>query len=290
MLKYLLISMRPTQWTKNVFVFAGLVFAKKLFFPSELGKAISAFILFCLASSAVYLINDLVDTEQDRQHPTKRNRPLPSGRLEAHWAALAIAMLLAISFPLSFWALGYRFGLVILTYLVTMLLYCFLFRKVVIIDVLTIAVGFDLRVLAGTVAISAIRFSPWVYVCTTLLALFLGLSKRRHELSLLNEEAPQHRQILQEYTPKLLDQMIVVTMATAIIAYCLYTFSAENLPENHAMMLTIPFVIYGIFRYLYLVQAKGEGGEPENVLLKDPPLMIDIGLWVIACVAILYLS
>lgn len=290
MLKYLLVSMRPTQWTKNLFVFAGLIFAEMLFFASELGKAVLAFILFCLVSSAVYLINDLVDTEQDRQHPTKRDRPLPSGRLKASWAASAAAVLLAISLPLAFWTLGRQFGLVILSYLVIMLVYCFLLRKVVIIDVLTIAAGFDLRVLAGTVAVSVPRFSPWLYVCMTLLALFLGFSKRRHELSLLNEGAPQHRQILQEYTLRLLDQMIVVAMSTTIIAYCLYTFSAENLPENHTMMLTIPFVIYGILRYLYLVHVKGEGGEPENVVLKDPPMMIDIGLWVIACVAILYLS
>jgi len=286
-LKGLLVSMRPKQWTKNLFVFAGLVFDEKLFNPPLFLKTALAFVLFCLISSSVYLINDLIDLERDRKHPKKRNRPLPSGQLHPRWAALAAILFLAISLPASF-LLKPELGWIALGYFLTMLAYSFYLKHLVIIDVLAIAAGFVLRVMAGTVIAEVARFSPWLYFCTLLGALFLGFAKRRHEILLLNDRATQHRAILGEYTPKLLDQMIIVVTSTTIMAYCLYTFSAPNLPTNHAMMLTIPFVLYGVFRYLYLIHVRNEGGAPEEILIKDVPFIVNIALWILTSVIILY--
>jgi len=283
----LLKTMRPKQWTKNIFIFAALVFDEKLFIPELLAKTVAAFILFCLISSAVYLINDLVDIEKDRQHPVKRHRPLASGQLKPSVALVAAVLIPLVCLPLSF-VLKPFFGLVALSYLIVMIAYSFVLKNIVIIDVLTIAAGFVLRVAAGAIIVEVERFSPWLYVCMTLLALFQGFGKRRHELVVLEGSANEHRPSLNEYNLQLLDEMIAVVTSATVVAYSLYTFSAPNLPANHAMMLTIPFVLYGIFRYLYLMHFKGEGGSPEEILLKDKPLIVDFGLWGLAVIVIMY--
>ena len=288
MLKQLLITMRPKQWTKNLFIFAALLFDLKFFDLIYVSKTILAFLLFCILSGSVYLINDLVDIEKDRQHPVKRNRPLPSGKLNRSRAVTAAVVLPLIVLSLSF-LLDPLFGLVGLTYFVIQLAYSFLLKNVVILDVLVIATGFMLRVAAGSVVAEAERFSPWLYVCTILLALFLALGKRRNELILLETDAQQHRKILQEYSPQLLDEMMALVTSSTVIAYSLYTFSAENLPANKSMMLTIPFVLYSIFRYLYLIHQKNLGGSPEEILVRDVPFIISNLCWGVAVVLILYI-
>jgi len=294
-LRDLLRSIRPKQWTKNLLVFLALIFSMNLYWePFDLAsvgyllaRAAAAFVLFCMVSSSEYLINDLVDVENDRQHPQKRLRPLASGMLKPSYALATAILLLTVSMSLSFW-LSRLFGIVVLGYVALILLYSFVLKHIVIVDVFTIAAGFVLRAVAGAVVIN-VPISPWLYICTVLGALFLGFSKRRHELVLLNDDAPKHRRSLEEYTPQLLEQMIAVVAPAAVIAYSLYTFSAANLPQNHAMMLTIPFVIYGIFRYLYLVHSKNLGGSPEEILLSDLPLIVDIALWVAASSVILFM-
>lgn len=291
----LLISMRPKQWTKNVIIFLALLFSIDLYWkPAELsatasllGTTVIAFVLFCLLSSAEYLINDVVDRESDAQHPLKRHRPVPSGRLAPSLAIGVAALLAAISLGLSF-RLQLGFGLIALTYLALMLAYTFVLKHLVIIDVFTIAAGFVLRAVAGGVVIG-VPISPWLYICTLLGALFIGLGKRRNELVVLNNNAPNHRSVLTHYTPQLLEQMIAVVTSSTVIAYSLYTFSAAGLPQNHAMMLTIPFVLYGIFRYLYLIHSRNLGGSPEEALLTDLPLLVDIILWAVSATAILLL-
>ncbi len=287
MLMNLFKTMRPKQWTKNVFIFTALVFDEKLFTPSPLLKTTAAFILFCLTSSAVYLINDVVDIEKDRQHPTKRLRPLPSGQLKPSVAIAAAVLIPLVTLPLSF-LLDLHFGFVALAYLLTMIVYSFVLKNIVILDVLTVAAGFVLRVAAGAIVVDVQRFSPWLYICATLVALFIGISRRRHELVLLAENANEHRASLSEYSLPLLDEMISVVASATVIAYSLYTFSAPNLPPNHAMMLTIPFVLYGIFRYLYLIHVKNKGGTPEEIFLSDLPIIIALGLWALAVIAVLY--
>lgn len=287
MLVPLLKTMRPKQWTKNVFVLAALVFDKKLFVPQVLFKALAAFALFCAISSAVYLVNDLADMEKDRQHPAKRNRPLASGQLTPTSAVMAAASLMVASIALSY-LLDPLFAAVSAAYLLLMILYSFWLKNVVVVDVLTVAAGFVLRVAAGVVVVRAARFSPWLYLCMVFGALFIAISKRRHELVLLNENANAHRSIFDEYNLALLDDMIRMVTASTAMAYSLYTFSAPNLPGNHAMMLTIPFVLYALFRYMYLVQVKGRGGAPEDLILEDKPLLLSIGLWGLVAVALMY--
>lgn len=287
MLKSLLKTMRPKQWAKNVFIFAALVFDQKLFHVELLAKTLAGFVIFCFISSTVYIINDVVDIEKDRQHPTKRNRPLASGQLKPATAIVAAVVIPLICMPLAFW-LSTGFGLVALAYLLMITAYSFHFKNVVILDVLTIATGFVLRVAAGTVIFPVERFSPWLYVCTTLLALFLVLSKRRHELLILAGNANEHRRSLNDYSLHLLDEMIAVVTSTTVIAYSLYTFLAPNVPPNHTMMLTIPFVLYGIFRYLYLIHVHNQGGAPEEIVLRDKPFMINMALWGLAVITFMY--
>ena len=287
MFRQLLITMRPKQWTKNVFIFAALLFDIKLLDVTLGGRTTLAFILFCILSGSVYLINDLTDIDRDRQHPVKRNRPLASGGLSKPWAVSAAIVLPIIALSLSF-LLHPLFGLIALVYFVIQLFYSFGLKDVVILDVLIIAAGFVLRVAAGSAVAEAERFSPWLYVCITLLALFLALGKRRNELLLLEASALGHRKVLQEYSPQLLDQMIALVTSSTVIAYSLYTFSAENLPPNKSMMLTIPFLLYSIFRYLYLIYQKNLGGSPEEILLRDVPFVISNLCWGVTVVLILY--
>lgn len=280
--------MRPKQWVKNVFVFAPLIFDVKLFQVQCLARTILGFILLCLVSGTVYIINDLVDIERDRQHPDKRNRPLPSGQLKISVAIAAAVVITAISLPVAF-ALAPGFGIILVGYLLIQLLYSFWLKDVVIIDVLLIAAGFILRVAAGVPLVDTERFSPWLYVCMMLLALMIGFGKRRHELTLLKENANAHRLSLQEYSLPLLDHAITIVTASTILAYALYTFSAEEgRPPIYTLMLTIPIVLYGMFRYLYLIHVKGKGGAPEEIVLSDRPLQAAILLWGLSIIAILY--
>ena len=287
MLKQLLISMRPKQWTKNVFILAPLLFDLKLLNPFYVAKTVSAVILFSILSGCVYLINDLTDIDKDRQHPIKRHRPLASGKLSRPWAIGAAAVLPVFALGLSV-LLDPLFALIGLIYFVIQLAYSFGLKNVVIVDVLIIAAGFVLRVAAGSVVADAARFSPWLYVCMTLLALFMGFGKRRNEITLLEADALQHRKVLQEYSPQLLDQMMALVTSSTVIAYSLYTFSAENLPANKSMMLTIPFVLYSIFRYLYLIHQKNLGGSPEEILVGDAPFIASNLCWGLAVLLILY--
>lgn len=279
-------TLRPKQWTKNGAIFAALVFDIKLFQPELLIKTIIGFMLLCLISGTVYIINDLVDIEKDRQHPTKKNRPIPSGQVPVKAAIIVAIILPAACLPLSFW-LDATFGIIITTYLILQIAYSFVLKKMVIVDVLTIAAGFVLRVAAGVPLVEAERFSPWLYVFTVLLALFLGLGKRRQELVMLKGQATT-RYILSQYNISFVDSMMSIVTTGTIITYAFYTFSAPNLPDNHLMMLTIPFVIYGIFRYLYVIHVQGNGGAPDEVLLTDRPLQICVVLFGLATVIILY--
>lgn len=287
MLVALIKTMRPAQWTKNGFIFVPLVFDEKLFQIEPLSRTIIGFVMLCLISGTVYLINDLVDVEKDRQHPTKRNRPLPSGQLSKSVAILAAVLIPAAVLPLGF-LLDVAFGLILTGYLILQITYSFWLKNVVIVDVMVIAAGFVLRVAAGVPLVEAERFSPWLYLFTTQLALFLALGKRRQEIALLKSQASNARAILDHYSLPFVDEMMAVVTASTVMTYALYTFSAPNLPENHTMMLTIPFVIYGIFRYLYVIHIQGNGGAPDEVLLTDRPLQVAVGLFGLAVVIILY--
>ena len=293
MLLEILRAMRPKQWTKNAIVFFPFAFTLNEYWQpfspqmwNYLWLSSIAFLLFCIVSGAVYIINDIVDVEQDRLHPRKRKRPIASGRLPVRTATVAAIILTAFSIGAGF-VLDMSFGWIILAYFALQIAYTFVLKHMVLLDVFSIAGGFVLRAVGGAVVIG-VTISPWLYLCAVLLSLFLGFSKRRHELLILNDQAGFHRQILREYTPELLEEILSVVTASTVMAYSLYTFTYEKLPKNHAMMLTIPFVLYGIFRYLYLVHLKNEGGSPEEILLGDRPFLIDMILWIVSVVAILY--
>lgn len=288
MLSGLIASMRPRQWPKNGFVYVPLLFDGKLFDPRSVLATTIAFILLCLMSGAVYIMNDLVDIESDRQHPTKKNRPLPSGQLNPRFAAGAAAVMAAVALVAGY-LLTPPLALILLFYLLLQVAYTFRLKHIVLLDVLTIAAGFILRIAAGVVVIDVQRFSPWLYVFGGFLALFMALGKRRAELVLLGGEAGNHRAILDDYSLDLIDRLQGIVTTSALVAYSLYTFLAEGLPANHAMMLTIPFVLYGIFRYLYLIQIRGEGGAPEEILLRDRPLQATLILYGIMVFVALYL-
>ena len=287
-LRALLKSMRPRQWIKNVLIFTALVFDEKLLDYQALLVTIAGFVLFSLVSSTVYILNDITDLEADRSHPKKRNRPIASGELPISVARWSVFLLLAITFPLAY-LLSPGFFLILLSYLLLSLAYSNWLKHIVIIDGFVLASFYVIRVVAGLTLIEVARFSPWLYVVTTLLALYIGLGKRRAELALLSDDAFAHRRVLDGYTLPLLDQYITIVSATTIVAYSLYTFSAPNLPDNNAMMLTIPFAIYGILRYLYLVQTNQGGGAPEDELLTDRPLQITMISWGSVVLVILYL-
>lgn len=286
-LRALLKTMRPHQWTKNGFIFAALVFDKKIFVLPYLWRTLAGFALFSLISGVVYILNDLTDMEKDRQHPRKQHRPLASGALSPRLALGFAGVVGSVCLALAFW-LSPGFALILAGYLLLQIAYSLYLKNIVLLDIITIAAGFVLRVAAGTPLVDAENFSPWLYICTTLLALFLALGKRRGELLLLGKEAHNHRESLQFYTCGLLDQLISLVTSSTLLAYALYTFSAPNLPKNHAMMLTIPFVIYGLFRYLYLVHAEGTTLAPDEVLLTDHPLQVDLLLWGLSSASILY--
>lgn len=289
MLSALIKTMRPRQWTKNIFVFAALVFDKQLLNPDSFLRTLAGFALFCLISSSVYIFNDIADVEADRKHPEKKKRPIPSGKLPIRTAWIAGIVLVIFTFAASYF-LAPGFEVVVVVYFLLNIAYTKWLKHIPILDVLIIAAGFVLRVHAGVTLISVERFSPWLYVVMTLLSLFLGFGKRRAELALLAHGAGSHRKVLDGYTLPLIDQYIMIVSATTIVSYSLYTFSAPNVPDSHSMMLTIPFVVYAIFRYLYLVQVKQSGGAPEEILLTDRPFQIAMILWGAAVLAIFYFS
>lgn len=289
MIKALLKTMRPRQWVKNVIVFFALVFDKQLFQLEPALRTLVGFALFSLISSAVYIFNDIGDIKADRQHPEKKHRPLPAGELPVGVARVFGIFLVAAVLP-SAWLLTPAFAAVLAVYFLMMLAYTSRLKHIPILDVMILAAGFVLRVHSGVTLIAVERFSPWLYVITTLGALYLGFGKRRAELTLLEDGAASHRKVLEGYTIPLLDQFITIVSSTTILAYSLYTFTATNLPDNNTMMLTIPFVIYAIFRYLYLVQVSHIPGSPEEVVLTDRPLQIAIALWGIVVMAVFYLS
>jgi 4-hydroxybenzoate polyprenyltransferase len=284
----LLRSLRPEQWTKNSIVFAGLLFGLQLFDLRAVLRAVAAFAVFCALSGVVYVVNDIMDREADRRHPLKARRPIASGALSPALAGGVVAVVAIVTLSSAF-ALGVDFGFVALAYLVLQTLYSGPLKHIVILDVLTIAVGFVLRAAAGAVAV-AVPISHWLLVVTILLALFLTLSKRRHELTLLADGAAEHRPILGEYSPYLLDQMISVVTASTLVAYIFYCISPETVQKfgTDLLGLTIPFPLYGIFRYLYLVHRREGGGSPSQMLLNDRPLLFCVGLWVAAVVVIVY--
>ena len=287
MLLALLKTMRPKQWTKNIFIFGALVFDLKLFHIPSLIHTLIGFVLLCFVSGTVYIINDLVDREKDQAHPQKKYRPIASGELSPTVAKACAIIFPLILLPLSFW-LNVGFGILMTLYLGLQLAYSFKLKQMVIIDVMTIAAGFVIRVGAGVALIEVTRFSPWLYVCMTLLALFLGFSKRRQEIINLQEDTKKTRSILSDYSIAFLDTMIIIVTTNTIMAYALYTFSAPHLPENHAMMLTIPIMMYAIFRYLYLMYIKQYGEEPSEILLQDRPFQIAILLWGTSAIVAVY--
>jgi 4-hydroxybenzoate polyprenyltransferase len=284
----LLISLRPHQWTKNLFVFAGLIFAQRLFDLGAAAKATAAFAVFCLLSGVVYLVNDVQDREADRQHPIKSRRPIASGALSPAVALGAAMILTAVALGSAFW-INSAFGVVALVYVTLLTLYSVSLKHIVILDVLTISGGFVLRALGGAVAID-VKFSHWLLLLMLLLALFLALSKRRAELVTLADGATSHRPSLAEYSPYLLDQMIGVVTASTLLAYAFYTISPETVAKfgTDQLLWTVPFPLYGIFRYLYLVHQREGGGNPSEMLITDRPLLLCVALWGLAVIAILY--
>jgi 4-hydroxybenzoate polyprenyltransferase len=284
----LLLSLRPEQWTKNLFVLGPLMFGQRLLDTPSVLKALAAFAIFCALSGVVYLINDVADREADGRHPIKKHRPIASGALTVPAALGAAAVLTAIAVPSAF-LVRPQFGILAVSYLALLAVYSGPLKHAVIIDVLTIAIGFVLRAAAGALAIG-VAVSHWLYVLIMLLALFLALSKRRHEIVLLADGATGHRRILEEYSPYLLDQMIAVVTASTIVAYAFYTISPETVAKfgTDLLGLTLPFPLYGIFRYLYLVHKKEGGGSPADLLLTDRPLLICVGLWAAVVALIIY--
>lgn len=281
-------SLRPRQWTKNLLLFAGLLFSISLFQMDLLLRAALGFVIFCILSSGEYLVNDLLDLKKDRAHPIKSKRPIASGKVSIPAAAITAVILIVGGLTLSFY-IETNFGWIAFIYVLMILAYSLFLKHVVILDVLIVALGFVLRAIAGAVIIQ-VSISSWLLVCTIFLALFLGLNKRRHELVLLGVDARNHRKILGQYSPYLLDQMMAVVTASTVMAYALYTTASETVEKfgTRNLILTLPFVLYGIFRYLYLVHQKNLGGSPELILLKDRPMQINILLYVLTVGFILY--
>ena len=281
--------MRPEQWIKNFFVFTALLFSKNLHNPLKGIEAIIGFTIFCMITGCAYMINDLVDLEKDKLHPVKSRRPLASGKLKKDTAVKIVVLVCLTSLFFAFY-MNVLFGIIVLAYFLLNIGYSIYLKNIVIIDVVSIAAGFVLRVLGGAVIISVVA-SQWLILCTILLSLFLGFSKRRHELILLEDSATSHRKVLEHYSPYFLDQMIAVVTASTLICYALYTMSKDTVEKlgTSKLIYTIPFVLYGIFRYLYLVHQKEKGGSPTEIMFTDKPMIINICLWVISSVVFIYI-
>jgi 4-hydroxybenzoate polyprenyltransferase len=289
MLKALLKTMRPKQWAKNVFLLAAIVFDRKLTNTDAMLHTVLGVLAFSLVASVVYITNDLADVEADRQHPIKRKRPIAAGKLPIPVAWGAVAMLLLVAFPVAYW-LSPSFAFITLFYLLLNLTYSKWIKHVALLDIIVLASFYVIRVAAGVALINVERFSPWIYIFTSFLALLMGAGKRRAELSEIADGPNAQRRVLEGYTLSFLDQLITLASGMTLITYSLYTFSAPNLPENHIMMLTIPFLLYGIFRYQYLLQVQDTGSAPEEVVLSDRPLQIAIALWGLAVLIVFYIS
>jgi 4-hydroxybenzoate polyprenyltransferase len=283
-------TMRPKQWTKNVIIYAGLVFDGQLFIADSFVRVTVSFILLCLAASTIYIINDLVDIERDRQHPKKKYRALPSGQLPVS-VATAAAILIPVSITIIAATYSLSFSIILMIYIVLNILYSFRLKHIVLIDVMTITAGYVLRVAGGVLVIHVAKFSPWLYALIALLALFLAISKRRQELVILANAASNARPIFREYNLPLLDDMLRTVTTATLIAYILYAIEAPSvlLAGTNLALVTVPFVMYALFRYLYLIHVKGEGGAPDEVLLRDRPLQASIFLWGVSFLLILYL-
>jgi 4-hydroxybenzoate polyprenyltransferase len=305
MARELLRAMRPRQWVKNAFVFAAIAFSEERLWqfwnpevgPTPLLRVMGAFVAFCMAASAIYLVNDLVDIEKDRAHPKKRNRPFASGRLSPRVGVVAATILIVAVIPLALYldrdarGLDWDFLAILAIYVAVQgFLYTYWLKNVVIFDILVLAAGFVLRAVGGA-AVLDVTITPWLLVCMLLLALFLGIGKRRHELTLLESGAGEHRRILQEYSVPMLDQMMSIVTASIIMAYSITAFLAPVAPQEPypMLMVTIPFVIYAIFRYLYLIYQRGEGGAPDELILKDLPLAGSVVLWGLTVLGVLLL-
>jgi 4-hydroxybenzoate polyprenyltransferase len=294
--KSILVSVRPKQWTKNLIIYFAFFFTVGEAWGLDdfsgalaaFGKVTLAFLLFSLLTGAVYLVNDTMDAEKDRNHPKKRSRPIASGRLPTSvaWGAAVVFIGAGLSFA---FLLEPGFGWVACVYIGVMLAYSLVLKQMVLLDVFSIGTGFVLRAVAGAAVLQA-PISPWLYVCTGMGALLIALGKRRSELAIAGENAERQRDILKSYTPGLLDQLIAVVAPSTLIAYTLYTFTSVNLPANHAMMLTVPFVVYGLFRYIYLVHATDLGENPEDILITDIPLIVSIVCWLAVAAAVLIIS
>jgi 4-hydroxybenzoate polyprenyltransferase len=301
-LSALLVALRPRQWTKNGALFIGLIFAQQLLVWPSFLRVGSAFIVFCLASSSVYLFNDMLDLEKDRQHPVKRYRPIASGRLPISWAITAMSLLLLLcciflgiifvlpakthDMYIDFGGSNLLFAGIVAVYLLLMACYSIYLKHIVLIDVFVIASGFVLRILASAVVLPVV-ISPWLYLVTCFLSLFLALGKRRHEIMLMQDDAGNHRQILKEYSLPLLDQLIMIVVTCTLVSYSIYTI--ETPTGNHRLIVTIPFVLYGMFRYLYLIYMKMDGGGPEEVLLRDRPILGTVVVCAILIICVLYM-
>ena len=291
MVKGIVELVRPTQWTKNAVVFAALIFSKNIFNWNYLASAVLGFIVFCLLSGAVYTFNDIIDRDSDKAHPRKRHRPIPSGRIPLAVAFVVFIILTLVSLSASFLVLPPAFGLVAVIYFVLNISYSLVLKKVIILDVITISISFVLRAIAGVEAlVPTVELSTWLLVCTFFLSLFLAIAKRRHELVLLEGKAGRHRKALKEYSTQFIDGMIAVVTASTVMSYTLYTISERTIEKMATanLVYTIPFVVFGIFRYLYLLYVRQEGGAPSRILLKDKPLMAAIVLWILAVIWILY--
>jgi 4-hydroxybenzoate polyprenyltransferase len=281
-------TIRPKQWIKNGFIFAALLFSKKFLEAEPAFLAIRAFTSFCFVTSAVYFLNDLMDIKEDRLHPLKSKRPLASGKLKKSTAVVVMIVFAAAGLGLAV-KINTYFLLTLISYIILQILYSSWLKHVVILDIFSVAAGFMIRVIGGGLAIS-VEISDWLIICTALLSLFLAMGKRRHELLILNHEAALHRPILREYSTYLLDQMISVVTASTLVAYCLYTISDVTVEKfgTRKLIYTIPFVLYGIFRYLYLIHKKQYGGAPENLIISDVPLLTSVFLWILTAAAIIY--
>ena len=280
----LLKLMRPKQWIKNFFVFAAIIFSGNFLNTSLLNSNLLTFALFCLTSSSIYIINDIVDIEKDRAHPTKKLRPLPSGNITVSASLVCCAIIVATVAVISYKYLDIRITGIYMLYFVVNILYSFILKHIVIIDVMTITLGFVLRVASGGYA-TGVQVSTWLFLCTILLSLFLALNKRKSEIITLKEGSVSHRKILEEYSVSSIDKMLTTVTPSILMAYCLYTFSST---QSRTMMLTIPFVLYGVFRYEYLIDKENAGGKPEDVFTKDIPFLINILLWGFSILAIIY--
>ncbi|MCK4235765.1 MAG: decaprenyl-phosphate phosphoribosyltransferase [Candidatus Krumholzibacteria bacterium] len=291
MVWYIIVSMRPRQWTKNFVLFTGIVFSKRFFEPALVKRSLIAFFIYCLFSGAVYILNDVFDRKRDREHPDKKRRPIASGKLNMASALAFSIILLAILLSLS-WFLGSGFFLLSVAFVVINLAYSFILRGIVILDVISISFSFLIRAAAGVAVLIVeapdVELSPWLLICTLFLSLFLAFCKRRNEICVL-ESAENHRDSLKEYSVHLLDQLVGLSAATALISYSIYTVWPNTVEKfgTSNLVYTIPFVVFGIMRYLYLVYSRNEGGDPSGVLLTEKAILIDVFLWILATMLIL---